>query len=462
MVRQALPTNKINNPNCKYFVIGIIHLCTFTKQIHQQSIMLLDRTIAPAPKPLEKFNLAKASSQSLSNGTQVHFVNLGEQKVVRIEFVMNAGTWNENQRGQSFVALKMLNEGTSKLNNTQIAEYLANYGAFLELNHGLDRVNITLYSLEKHLKTLVELIYQLLNDSQFAEADFNNFINITKQGLKVSLEKTSFVATRLFREKLFGANHPYGSNYDLSDLENISRNSVFDYYLKYIKGLNNLNIFVSGSYDQDNVFNILNEYFGKNTKLNIEVETKIATISSDKKIYIEKDGALQTSIRLGKNVMNRSNPDYQKFLVVNELLGGFFGSRLMKNIREDKGFTYGIGSSINVFEHEAYLVIGTDVKKEVAEQTFAEIEKEIAILQNELTDVEELSIVKNYILGSFMGSINTPFSIIDKFKTLHYNNLDYDYYDRYYDTVNNMTPESVRDIAQQYLNYDEMIKVSVG
>jgi predicted Zn-dependent peptidase len=160
--------------------------------------------------------------------------------------------------------------------------------------------------------------------------------------------------------------------------------------------------------------------------------------------------------------MNRNHPDYQKFLVVNELLGGFFGSRLMKNIREDKGFTYGIGSSINVFEHEAYLVIGTDVKKEVTSQTYEEIAKEIKILQTALVPEEELDIVKNYILGSFMGSINTPFSLIDKFKTLYYNNLTYDYYDRYYEVVTNITAENIKEIAEEYLNFDEMIKVSVG
>jgi predicted Zn-dependent peptidase len=165
---------------------------------------------------------------------------------------------------------------------------------------------------------------------------------------------------------------------------------------------------------------------------------------------------------LGTQIINRSHPDYQKFLVTNEILGGFFGSRLMKNIREDKGFTYGIGASVNVFEHEAYMVIGTDVKKEVANQTFEEIEKEIKMLQTTLVDEEELAIVKNYILGSFMGSINTPFSLIDKYKTLHYSNLNYDYYDRYYETISQISAETVREIAQQYLNYDEMVKISVG
>lgn len=424
--------------------------------------MILDRKTPPTPLALEKFKLVQASSEKLNNGAEIHFVNLGEQKVVRIEFVLNAGTWNESERGQSYLALKMLNEGTSKYNSTEIAEEIANYGAFFELSHGADRVNITLYSLEKHLKTLVDLVYHILNDSKFDEQNLVNLKNITSQGLKVNLEKTSFVSTRLFRETLFGANHAYGSNFNLNDFEKISTSSIKDYYKKFLKGYNQLNIFVAGSYNQDNVYNILNEYFGKDSISNIIEPAKSNATTNDKFLKIEKENALQTSIRIGKKIIGRNHPDYHKFLVVNEIFGGFFGSRLMKNIREDKGFTYGISSSVNVFQHEAYFAIGTDVKKEVANQTFDEIEKETKILQTELVDEEELMIVKNYILGSFMGSINTPFSILDKFKTLHYNKLDYEYYDRYYDTVSNISAHTIREIAQQYLNYDDMLKVSVG
>ena len=425
-------------------------------------MMTLNRKIAPTPLPLDKFNLARASSAQLSNGAGIHFINLGEQKVVRIEFVLNAGTWTELEKGQSYLALKMLNEGTSKLNSTELAEYIASYGAFLEFNHGVDRINITLYSLEKHLHILIELVFNLFNDSKFSESDLVNLKNITKQGLKVNFEKTAFVATRLFRENLFGTTHPYGSNFDVHDIEQISQKSIFSFYNQFLKGYNHLNIFVSGSYDQDGVYHILNKYFGQNATSQIEQKKYLRNTNLDKNITLNKEGALQTSIRLGQSVMNRNHPDYQKFLVVNELLGGFFGSRLMKNIREDKGFTYGIGSSINVFEHEAYLVIGTDVKKEVTSQTYEEIAKEIKILQTALVPEEELDIVKNYILGSFMGSINTPFSLIDKFKTLYYNNLTYDYYDRYYEVVTNITAENIKEIAEEYLNFDEMIKVSVG
>jgi zinc protease len=424
--------------------------------------MTLDRKTPPMPQAMEKFSLAKANSHSLSNGTGVHFINLGEQKIVRIEFIINAGTWNELEKGQSYFALKMLNEGTSKLNATAIAEFIANYGAFLEFNHGADRINITLYALEKHLKTLIALVADLIQDSQYKEQDFVNLKNITNQGLKVNLEKTSFVASRLFREKLFGAHHPYGSNFEVEEVAQLSLDSVKNFHQKFIKSLHNLQIFVAGSFDQDLILKLLNDNFGQHKTVITTNNSNVKNGSLVKNFSIEKEGALQTSIRLGTQIINRSHPDYQKFLVTNEILGGFFGSRLMKNIREDKGFTYGIGASVNVFEHEAYMVIGTDVKKEVANQTFEEIEKEIKMLQTTLVDEEELAIVKNYILGSFMGSINTPFSLIDKYKTLHYSNLNYDYYDRYYETISQISAETVREIAQQYLNYDEMVKISVG
>src|SRR5690606_8798304 len=161
-------------------------------------------------------------------------------------------------------------------------------------------------------------------------------------------------------------------------------------------------------------------------------------------------------------LFTKEHPDFVKLLVVNEILGGYFGSRLMKNIREDKGYTYGISSAMVPLKNKGYFIIGTDVNKENTGNTLQEIYKEIETLQNSLVSEEELNTVRSFMVGSFLSEINTPFALADKFKGVHLYGLDYDFYDAYLHTVNNITSIEIQNLAHQYLQKDTFSEVVVG
>jgi zinc protease len=167
-------------------------------------------------------------------------------------------------------------------------------------------------------------------------------------------------------------------------------------------------------------------------------------------------------LRIGKKLFNRTHPDYIPFVITNEILGGYFGSRLMKNIREDKGYTYGIYSSIGSLKNEGYWVIAADVKKEFAENAIAEIFKEINKIIEQPVETEELERVKKYMLGSFMNQLNTPFDLMDRFKAIHYTGLDYSYYDRFIETVKTISSETIQKIAQTHFTPNNLVIVKVG
>ena len=134
----------------------------------------------------------------------------------------------------------------------------------------------------------------------------------------------------------------------------------------------------------------------------------------------------------------------------------------MKNIREDKGYTYGIHANFVTLKNAGYLAIGTDVKKEHTANTIEEIHKEIRLLNTELVEVEELNSVKNYLLGSFINSINTPFAIADKFKTIHFNNLDYSFYDKYIDSILHINSSQIQDVGKKYFDVNSLSEVVIG
>src|SRR6201999_3753609 len=154
---------------------------------------------------------------------------------------------------------------------------------------------------------------------------------------------------------------------------------------------------------------------------------------------------------MGLPTINRTHPDFSAMQILNTVLGGYFGSRLMANIREDKGYTYGIGSGISSLKHGAALFIATEVGADVCKAAINEIEKEINLLKTELIPEEELSLVRNYMLGSLLGSLENVFSHADKFKNIYFAGLDYDYYDRYTNTVKTITAPELKKLAEKYL-----------
>jgi zinc protease len=418
--------------------------------------MTLNRSIAPVSYQTETLKLPAYSIEKLDNNLPVFKIAAGEQPVVKIEFIFDAGTRFENQNGQSFFAVKMLSEGTKTHTSAEIASFFDQFGASLELVHGVDRSGLSVYTLTKHLPAILPMIHSLIYESIFPEAELVLMKNIVGQNLKVQQEKTSYMAGQLFKETIFGLQHPAGVMLTDAAIQSISRDEIVAFYEAFwLK--NQFKIFISGSFQASDL-TLLNTIFGQKSILK-PAQNQIETPQSvSQAILIEKEGSLQSSIRLGRPMFSRSHPDFFPFIVMNEAFGGYFGSRLMKNIREDKGFTYGISASLVPFTEMGYWIIGTDVKREFTQQTLDEIAKEINVMQTELIDEEELQTVKNYMIGAMAGGLNTPFEVADRVKVMIMNHLPDDFYANYIKNIRSISPAQIQAMAQKYLtNLTEIV-----
>lgn len=424
---------------------------------------MLDRKTAPSQSSFQPFVIKQVENSVLDNGVPVHLLQSGNQTLLKLEFVFKAGSWFETKAGVSYLSSKMLVEGTSTKSAKQIADTIAGFGAFSEVHQGHEHVNLTFYLLEKHLQNLLPIVADILLQSNYPEDELENLKKITIQTAKVNREKNQFIASAEFRKNIFGAEHPYGRQYWEEDISVLSGEDISEFAKNHFY-TSNMEVFVSGQFNKESTFKSLNFYFGQIEKQQSEQHIKEYPFAQRRKaeILIEKPDAMQSSIRLGGQSIGRKEAGYIPLLVANELLGGFFGSRLMKNIREDKGFTYGIHSSLHSMINGAYFVISTDVKKENTLQTLDEIQKELEILKTQEVDGEELEIVKSYMLGRFMNSINTPFALMDKFKTLHYTNLDYSYYSDYVLAVQKVSKIDIQEVVSKYLNISQFSQVVVG
>jgi predicted Zn-dependent peptidase len=178
--------------------------------------------------------------------------------------------------------------------------------------------------------------------------------------------------------------------------------------------------------------------------------------------YVKKEGSLQSSIRLGKRSPLKKDPDYFDLRIFNHLLGGFFGSRLMKNIREEKGLTYGIHSSLNTFVRDGFFVIGADVNKVNLEFAIREIRSELRNLRDHAVDEQELGLAKNHFIGSLQADMANLFSVIDKIKSIQLHHLPQRYYQDLFDRVDRVGPEDILRIAAKYFQDDSLFEVAVG
>lgn len=421
---------------------------------------MLNRQQAPDFKQVSTINFIQPQDKQLDNGVPVYIVYSGEQDLVRIEFLFNNVNWNLEKPLQAIAVSAMLNNGTNKRSSKEIAEQIDFYGAFFQTEYAQDQSTVTLYSLNKHLASVLPIVKNVLSDSQFPQHELDLYIQNQKQKLQVNLQKNDILSRKEFAHSLFG-NTAYGVDIQAKHYDELKREDLVDYF-KAAYTPNNCTIIVSGKFDEESL-NLLNQQFGNNWASSDAVVNKFTFEDSNKQyVYKERPEAIQSAIRIGKIAVNRKHEDFPGLQILNTVLGGYFGSRLMNNIREDKGYTYGIGSGISSLQDAGYLFIATEVGAQVCADALIEIYKEIELLKTELVGEEELTLVKNYMLGSMLGSLENIFSHADKFKNLHFFGLDYDYYDRYINKVKSITAEEIRDLANKYLTTEEFTEVVVG
>ncbi len=425
--------------------------------------MQLDRTQSPPFQAINEVRLPAVQSATLTNGLPIHWIGVPQQPVMRIECIFNAGVWYENgQPGAAFFAMKMLAEGTMQRSSAQISEYIDRFGAFLELNSGPDRASLVIYCLTRHLPNVLPLLKELLTESTFPQKELDDLRNITLQNLRVNAEKNAYVAGVLFRQNLFGKEHPYGRSQQPELVEQITRQTVVDYFDKAIRN-RPFQILLAGQVGELEI-GLIDKHLGELTILEPVVNNGISFSAAlpESVILAEKSESLQSSIRVGRRLFTRHHADFFPMLLTNEVLGGYFGSRLMRNIREEKGFTYGISSNMVSFRNDGYFLIGTDVKKEFTQQTLDEIRKEIHILQTQPVPADELETVKNFMAGEFVGSLNTPFEIADRYKTILLDGLPVDFLTNYVANLRAVSAEAIQQMAKTYLSDELLSEVVVG
>jgi len=423
----------------------------------------LDRTIPPIIKDAVEFNLTLQPYQkrTLSNGAPLYYVNDGTEEVALVELVFNAGNCYETKNMTASATSHLLKNGTKNKSALEINEHFEYYGAHLNRSCRNEIASVTLHCLSKHLTVLLPVIKEILTESVFPERELDIFKQNSIQQLSVNLKKCDFVADRSIDQYLYGAQHPYGRVSTQADIQALTRKDVLDFYTDfYLNG--SCQIFAAGKLPQD--FEQILEVSLGDLRLHGQVPpvSYLTAPSTQKKSRVTNDASgVQGAIRIARPFPNRHHPDFKPAMVLNTLFGGFFGSRLMSNIREEKGYTYGIHSILENHLHESAWVISTEAGTDVCEATIAEVYKEMKILREELIDEEELLLVKNYMMGLTLGDLDGPFHVIARWKSLILNGLDDQFFYDYIQTVKTISAAQLQELSAKYLVPEDFFELVV-
>lgn len=425
--------------------------------------MQLNRTDAPEIKIVKEITLPTIDKSKLTNGIPIFSINVGTQEVVKIQLVFKAGIWFQDQPLEAFFTGQMLDEGSRDYTAAEIAEKLDDYGAFVNKKINRDNACIDIFTLNKHLESVLTVVADMIKYPLFADQELDRLRDQEKQEFIVRNQKVKHIAQKQFSALLFGDKHPYGASANVEDYDHITSTLIKDFHQRHY-GSGNCRIFISGKIN-DSTLNLVNQFFGEEqwgVSETVQIPKFTASSTSDLTHYVPKENVLQSAIRIGKRTIGRKHPDYFALSVVSTLFGGYFGSRLMSNIREDKGYTYGIYAGVSPQMHDSSFTISSEVGAEVAQKAIDEIRFELKRLRTEKVKEEELSLVKNYMSGTFLRTLNGPFALGEVIKSLYEHNLPEDFYQKYLNQIHRVSIEDVNTIANQYLHEDKMIELIVG
>lgn len=416
----------------------------------------------PHIQAIRELKLPAYESMRLANGMPVYFIGGGSEPVMRVEVVFRSGGSHDIKPGVAEFMAGLLSEGTQKMTSVELAEHIESRGATIQTRGGVDTIRVRLFTLTRFLPELMEVITDVIRIPAFDPTELKLYAENKVERLQIDLKKNEVIAYRHLTEAIFGPGHPYGKNAGAEDYLAITTADLryhHSHHLHPDRGM----VFISGSFGQkemDIIQNTLGQWMpphvnGAAQLSPYEVKSKTGLLE------IPGPQAHQAAIRIGRRLFPQNHPDFNGLFLLNTILGGYFGSRLMTEIRENKGLTYGIYSSVDSFAEDGCFYISTETATDNVDKVILAIKGEADRLRTELIPEAELDMARNYLMGHLMTQLDGPFASIDYIKTMKIEGLRDGQFDTLISTIQNCTVETLRDLANKYLDLEKCVTVVV-
>lgn len=421
---------------------------------------MLDRTIQPSFQLPDRLAIPEARQMTLPGGIRLWTIDAGTQPLVRLSLVFGAGTRYQNAPFAASAALNLMSEGTARYTAARIAEMFDFYGIYYDTSIDRDYAVVTVSCLSRFLDKALELLGEILFEPLFPERELEIYASKRKQQLIIEREKPSYQARELFSQGLFGKEHPYGRVSPATAYDDLTAASLRSFYESYYTA-GNVFAVASGRIEPQTA-DVLAAFLSRFGEAPAPADAGVPPACPTSLIREKRQGALQSSIRIGKVLFPKGHPDFNGMQVAATILGGYFGSRLVKNLREDKGYTYGIYSAMLNMQHAGYFAVASDVTAQATDEAVAEILKEVERLRTEPVPQAELDMVRNIIAGEMMRILDGPFGIADVTIEHVQCGMTNRALEAFFDEVRTITPERIRELAARWLDPASFTTVIVG
>ncbi|NND31926.1 MAG: insulinase family protein [Saprospiraceae bacterium] len=418
------------------------------KQYKSPPIYQIDQIHFPLPETI-----------LLSNGIPVYLIEGGSQDVCKIDFMFDAGRPYEHKRLTATTLAGIIKEGTKTRSAHLIAEETDHCGASISSPFSFDHIHLQLVCLTKHVLTLLPILIDIAREPVFEESELQLFKKRTLQRLAVDLSHNDVVCYRKATELYFGPEHPYGYNSSQTAYLDVQREDLIQHHTAFF-GPQNAKIFVAGRLPHDLVSHIemLTSDWPSGIVAGMPVFPDPVQGSG---VVVDDLNKAQSALRIGRPLFNRNHPDWPGVFLLNTILGGYFGSRLMKNIREKKGLTYGVQSTLESLKFHGYLSISLETERQQVGKVIREIFKEIDILQQSRIPDAELQMAKNYTGGYLLSLMDGPLQILEVLKNNIAEDSPINFTEQLLKKLSDTTADTVMALAQRYLNKEDLYQVII-
>lgn len=419
---------------------------------------LLDRTHQPEFHAIALPDIPVFDNSELPDGAMLHVMRGGTQPITKIDIIIESGTLLSEKPLVARATSTLLSEGTRTRTSAQIAEDLDYYGAYLWQRTGLKRTTLSLACLTKHVEQIVPIIEEIVKEPSFPDNELQLYIERCRQEFEIEQCRTTYRARTALRQLLYAPTCRYGRVAKLSDFGQLRQGDLVDFHQDTYSP-HNAHIFISGQPD-DAAVDIIAHAFGENWEPKEKAVYPLPHFGErGQHEVIDVANAKQASICIARHTPPTGHADNQKLFAANTILGGYFGSRLMQNIREEKGLTYGIGSYLVVAEYGGTLTIKTDVRPDKYELVIDEIFAEMQRMSTELVGEEELTMVRNYMKGEMLRQFDSTLSSADTLIPLCVIGRGREHFEELDRTISEITPEEIRSISERYLRPEDFCTV---
>lgn len=421
---------------------------------------MINRKIGPIPHMIKKLSIPDLETYSLQNGVKVCEVNLGSQEILKIEVVHFAGRIAEKTPLAARATAALLKEGCGLKSSAQVAEEIDLLGASIKTASNMDFSFTSILTLTKHFDKVIPLLHEFYEAPMFLEDELHKFKNQNIQKLKEEMTKNDVISYRQITEMIFGSSHPYGFNSTESDYLGIQRPHILQHFEDYY-GSDHCYIFLSG-FITDAIRKKINDLFGQKIKKSQPIIPPVCNEPIKKnQLVLTSKNEHQSSLKIGRRLFNRTHPDNAGFFMLNTIFGGYFGSRLMTSIREDKGLTYDIHSSMDQMLYDGCFYIAAEADPSSIQPLIDELYHQMEVLKQDLVRDAEMNMVKNYMMGNFMNMLDGPLNMASFAKNLALMGKTTHDFEKEVDEILNINADEIRSIAQKYFDEHTMIEVVV-